>query len=96
MKEKKRIKQQEQSKEYPIKEGLISYNSIFVGLNKKGGIYVGLNKADDTKDFCGGYEALSVLNGLLNEFDALTVKYSKEVAKSGNPYEAAEVVDYKI
>lgn len=96
MKEKKTTKQQEQSKEYPIKEGMISYNGIFVGLNKKGGIYVGLNKADDTKDFCGGYEALSVLNGLLNEFDAITVKYSKEVAKSGNPYEAAEVVDYKI
>lgn len=96
MKEKKTTKQQEQAKEYPIKEGLISYNAIFVGLNKKGGIYVGLNKADDTKDFCGGFEALSILNDLLNEFDAITVKYSKEVAKSGNPYEAAEVVDYKI
>lgn len=96
MKDKKTTKQQETSKEYPIKEGMISYNGIYVGLSKKGSIYVGLNKADDTKDYCGGYEALSVLNGLLNEFDTITVKYSKEVAKSGNLYEAAEVVDYKI
>lgn len=95
MKERKTSKQ-EQTKEYPIKEGTYSYKGAFVGLNKKGGIYVALNKADDDKDFLGGYEAIAVLNDILNEFDGISIEYSKEVAKSGNPYEAAKVVDYKI
>lgn len=82
--------------EYPIKEGIYSYTGLFVGLNKKGGIYVGLNKADDTKDFAGGFEAIAILNDLLNEIEGVSIEYSKEVAKSGNPYESAKVVDYKI
>ncbi len=82
--------------DYPIKEGIISYSGLFVGLNKKGGIYVGLNKADDTKDFAGGFEAIAILNDLLNEIEGVSIEYSKEVAKSGNPYESAKVVDYKI
>lgn len=95
MKEKKTNTTQETT--YEIKEGAYSYKGIFVGLNKKGGLYVGLNCADDTKHFCGGFEAIAVLNSLLNEFDGITVEYSKEIAaKSGNPYEAAKVIDYKI
>ena len=82
--------------EYPIKDGVFSYKGLFVGLNKKGGIYVGLNKADDTKDFAGGYEAIAILNDLLNEIEGVSIEYTKEVAKSGNPYESAKVVDYKI
>lgn len=82
--------------DYPIKEGIISYKGLFAGLTKKGGIYVGLNKADDTKDFAGGYEAIAILNDLLNEIEGVSIEYSKEVAKSGNPYESAKVVDYKI
>lgn len=95
MKERK-TSTKETIKDYPIKEGTYSYKGAFVGLNKKGGIYVALNKADDDKDFLGGYEAVAVLNDILNEFEGLTLEYSKEVAKSGNPYEAAKVVDYKI
>lgn len=95
MKERK-TSTKETTKDYSIKEGTFSYKGAFVGLNKKGGIYVALNKADDDKDFLGGYEAIAVLNDILNEFDGISIEYHKEVARSGNLYEAATVVDYKI
>ena len=96
MKERKNT-QSTKSSEYPIKEGIYSYKSLFVGLNKKGGLYVGLNKAkSEDKDFVGGFEAIALLNSILNEFDTVSIQYGKEVSKSGNPYETAACVDYKI
>lgn len=95
MKEKKTTAKTQETA-YEIKTGNYSYKGLFVGLNKKGGLYVGLNCADDTKHFAGGFEAIAILNDILNEFDGITIEYSKEVAKSGNPYESAKVVDYKI
>lgn len=84
----------ETKKERVIRDGLYEYDSLFAGVNQYG-IYLGMRRGGDT-EFISGYEALGVINNILNELESVTVEYDKAVSKKGTEYESAKVTDYKI
>lgn len=87
-------KKEETKKERVIREGVFEYDSLFVGVNQYG-IYLGMRSGDDT-EFISGYEALGVINNILNEIDMVKIEYSKGLSKKNTEYESAKVIDYKI
>lgn len=87
-------KKEEAKKERVIREGAFEYDSLFAGVNQYG-IYLGMRSGDDT-EFISGYEALGVINNILNELDMVKIEYSKAISKKDTEYESAKVIDYKI
>lgn len=81
-------------KECVIREGVFEYDSLFAGVNQYG-IYLGMCSGEDV-EFISGYEALGVINNILNELDMVKIEYSKAVSKKDTEYESAKVIDYKI
>lgn len=87
-------KKEEAKKEFVIREGVFEYDSLFTGVNQYG-IYLGMRSGDDT-EFISGYEALGVINNILNELDMVKIEYSKATSKKNTEYESAKVIDYRI
>ena len=85
---------EEAKKERVIREGVFEYDRLFAGVNQYG-IYLGMRSGDDT-EFISGYEALGIINTILNELDKVTIEYSKAASKKNTEYESAKVIDYKI
>lgn len=87
-------KKEETKKEHVIREGVFEYDSLFAGVNQYG-IYLGMRSGNDT-EFISGYEALGVINNILNELDMVKIEYSKALSNKNTEYENAKVIDYKI
>lgn len=85
---------EEVKRERVIREGVYEYDSLFAGVNQYG-IYLGMRSGDDTT-FISGYEALGIINNILNELDMVKIEYGKAVSKKDTEYESAKVIDYKI
>ena len=94
MKDNKKTSNKEKKMEKNIREGIFEYDGLFAGVNQYG-IYLGMRSGDDV-EFISGYEALGVINNILNELDMVKVEYSKAISKKDTEYESAKVIDYKI
>ena len=84
----------EKKMEKNIREAIIEYDGLFAGVNQYG-IYLGMRSGEDV-EFISGYEALGVINNILNELDMVKIEYSKATSKKNTEYESAKVIDYKI
>jgi len=101
MKERKKTSKTETKTEKVIRTNAETYfatedkSVAYVGTNKYG-LYIALNKDGEECDFISGYEALSFLNQLMNEFENIRVQYSKEISKNNKEYEGISITGYDM
>lgn len=101
MKERKTVTKKEETSTKQIRTDAETYfatedkAAAFAGINKYG-LYIGLNVDGEKTDFISGYEALSFLNQLLNEFNNIAVQYSKEISKNNKEYEGISITNYEM
>ena len=89
------MKEIKNKKNTETRKGVYDFDSVFIGLNKNNNFYCAIKQKDETT-FLNGYEAINLVNGLLNEFDSVRIEFTSEVSKNGNEYEIATPIDYKI